>query len=330
MGWKVSFTFHHAEAVLKYSGDWEGNPIMKVIRVLATMGFVIAGIASLVAPLHAAPATATAAFAPTRFSVVDLGKAGKPDVVLIPGMSCSRVVWEAETILLGPDYRLHLVQVNGFADAPAGPNASGPVLAPIVEELHAYIAANKLHPVVIGHSLGGLLAMMLAEKYPEDVRKMVIVDALPYTAVLLDPAATVEGMRQQTEAIRQQMLAMPADQYAAMQPMMAARMVTNIEAQKQVAASFITSDRAVAVEAMVEDLQTDLRRYVASIKTPTLVLYAYDETAQEPPAAKYEAMVQDAYKPMPNVTLVRIDNSRHFIMYDQPMKLNAAIEGFLK
>jgi pimeloyl-ACP methyl ester carboxylesterase len=204
------------------------------------------------------------------------------------------------------------------------------VLAPIVEELHAYIAANKLHPVVIGHSLGGLLAMMLAEKYPEDVRKMVIVDALPYTAVLLDPAATVEGMRQQTEAIRQQMLAMPADQYAAMQPMMAARMVTNIEAQKQVAASFITSDRAVAVEAMVEDLQTDLRRYVASIKTPTLVLYAYDETAQEPPAAKYEAMVQDAYKPMPNVTLVRIDNSRHFIMYDQPMKLNAAIEGFLK
>jgi len=36
------------------------------------------------------------------------------------------------------------------------------------------------------------------------------------------------------------------------------------------------------------------------------------------------------YKPMPNVTLVRIDDSRHFIMYDQPAKLDAALQGFLR
>jgi len=27
---------------------------------------------------------------------------------------------------------------------------------------------------------------------------------------------------------------------------------------------------------------------------------------------------------------VRIDDSRHFIMYDQPAKLDAALQGFLK
>jgi pimeloyl-ACP methyl ester carboxylesterase len=137
-------------------------------------------------------------------------------------------------------------------------------------------------------------------------------------------------MKQQTQAIGLQMMALPADQYAAMQPMMAARMVKNIDAQRLVAASFLASDRAVAVEAMEEDLETDLRKDVASIKTPTLVLYAYDETAQEPAPAKYEAMMQEAYKPMPSVTLVRVDSSKHFIMYDQPAKLNAALEGFLK
>jgi pimeloyl-ACP methyl ester carboxylesterase len=30
------------------------------------------------------------------------------------------------------------------------------------------------------------------------------------------------------------------------------------------------------------------------------------------------------------VKIVRIDGSRHFIMYDQPAKMDAAIEEFLK
>jgi pimeloyl-ACP methyl ester carboxylesterase len=41
-------------------------------------------------------------------------------------------------------------------------------------------------------------------------------------------------------------------------------------------------------------------------------------------------MVRDGYKSMPNVTLVRVDGSRHFIMYDQPEKMDAAMEPFLK
>src|SRR5665213_2925589 len=143
---------------------WKGI-VMKALRFLATVAFVLAGIALLIAPSRAAVASA-AGFVPTRFTVVDAGTVGKPDVVLIPGLSSSRAVWDAEAKLLAPNYRLHLVQVDGFAGAPAGPNAVGPLLAPIVEELHGYIAAEGMHPVVVGHSLGGLLALMLADKYP--------------------------------------------------------------------------------------------------------------------------------------------------------------------
>jgi len=270
------------------------------------------------------------AFLPARFVSIEQGTLGKPDVLLIPGMSSSRAVWEAEAKLLAPNYRLHLVQVNGFAGSPPGPNSSGQVLAPIVEELHAYILAKRIHPVVIGHSMGGLITLMLAVRHPEDARKIVIVDALPFAAVLTDPSATAESMMPQVQAIKQQMMAMPADQYAAMQPMMAARMVKNPEAQKLIAASFAASDRGVSVEAMEEDLETDLRTDVASIKTPALVLYAYDQAAQQPDPATYEAAVQLAYKKMPNVTLKRIEDSRHFIMVDQPEKFDAAVEDFLK
>ncbi|MBB5063799.1 alpha/beta fold hydrolase [Granulicella mallensis] len=300
---------------------------MKIFRVLVMLAFVLGGIALLCAPSHA---QGPKSFTPTRFTVVDQGTASKPDVILIPGLSSSRAVWDAEAKLLAPNYRLHLVQVDGFAGAPSGPNMSGPMLGPIVEELHSYIVAGKIHPVVIGHSLGGLLTLMLADKYPGDVAKIVIVDALPYYAVLVDPTATVANIKPQADAMGKQILAMPAAQFNMMAPLMAAQMVKNPEAQKLVAASSGTTDRAVMVNAMVEDLQTDLRGDVVTIKTPALMLYAIDASLQQPDPVKYEALVKDSYKSMPNVKLVRIDDSRHFIMYDQPEKFDAAVESFLK
>ncbi len=139
---------------------------MKVMQWLATTALVVAGIVLLMKPMSAhaqAAAGAGATFVPTRFTVVDEGTVGKPDVVLIPGLSSSRSVWDAEAKLLAPNYRMHLVQVDGFAGAPAGVNATGPMLPGIVEELHGYIAAAGMKPVVVGHSLGGLLALMLAD-----------------------------------------------------------------------------------------------------------------------------------------------------------------------
>ena len=270
-------------------------------------------------------------YAPTRFTVVDAGTAGKPDVVLIPGLSSSRGVWDAEAKLLAPNYRLHLVQVNGFAGQPAGPNAAGAMLPAITDELHTYIVRSRMHPAVIGHSLGGLLAMMLADKYPADLRKLVIVDSLPFYALVLSPDATVENTKAQVEAMRQQMAGLPDDQYAAMQPMMAAALVKNPGGQQQVAASSAQSDRNVVVNAMIEDMQTDLRPNLASIKTPTLILYPFEAGARQgTDPAKTDAIYTTAFKPMPNVTLQRIDDSRHFIMYDQPAAFDAAVESFIR
>jgi pimeloyl-ACP methyl ester carboxylesterase len=303
---------------------------MKILQWLATMALVIAGVVLLVVPVRAQGTADTKVFVPTRFTVVDEGTVGKPDVLLIPGLASSRTVWDAEAKLLAPNYRLHLVQVDGFAGAPAGPNGTGLFLPAVMEELHQYIASTGMKPVVIGHSLGGLWAMMLADKYPADVRKMVIVDTLPYYAVLFNSAATVETVTPMAEGMKAQILAVPADQYAAMQSGMMAAMSNSAEGQKAATASSMSSDRAVVAEALYEDLLTDMRGEVGKIKTPTLVLYEYDATSKMPDPAVYEATMKDIYKPMPNVTLVRMDGSRHFIMYDQPEKFDAALEGFLK
>ncbi len=269
-----------------------------------------------------------AGFVPTRFTVVDAGTAGKPEVVLIPGLSSSRAVWDGEAKLLAPNYRLHLLQIDGFAGQAAGPNASGPILQPVVAELHAYLAGSGMHPVVIGHSMGGLIGLLLAEQYPADVKKLVIVDALPAAAAMLGPGATPATVGPQIEALKQQMTSMPADQYAAMQPMMAARLVKNVDAQKLVAASAASSDRTVAVNAMAEDLMTDATADLPKVTAPTLLLYPYEAGVQKPD--QVDTLYKNAYSTLPHLTLKRVDDSRHFIQYDQPTAFDEAVESFLR
>jgi len=288
------------------------------MNIRLVLAFVVLGVASLPCAL---------AEGPTRFTVTVEGKG--PDVVLIPGLASSREVYAAEVKLLAPHYTLHEVQVNGFAGAPAGVNAEGPLLAPIVEELHGYIAAKKMHPAVIGHSLGGLLTLMLADKYPGDVAKMMIVDSLPFYGLVFNPAATVEMVKPQAEVMAGQMMAMPDDQFAAMQPALVGAMVKSPEGVKAVTASSIASDRAVFVRAMLEDLATDVRPDLSSIKTPAVLLYPVDPTVQKDTAA-VTGLYANAYRTMPNMKLVRVEDSRHFIMYDQPGVFDEQVEAFLK
>ena len=285
------------------------------------------------APLATKPAGQTITAAPTRFSVVVEGvPSGKgTDVLLIPGLSSSREVYAAEAKLLTGSYRLHLVQLAGFAGDPAGPNATGPVLAPVVEQLHQYIVTNKLQPVpVIGHSMGGLLGLMLAQAHPEDVSKLLVVDALPFYALVFAPEATVDAVKPQANAMREQFIAAPPEVFAAMATQTASMLVLNPDARKLVAANTIASDRTVIANAMYEDLTTDLRPQLADIKTPTTLLYPFDAAAVGTDStARIDAVYTGAYRTMPNLKMQRIDNSRHFIMYDQPAAFDKAVQAFL-
>jgi pimeloyl-ACP methyl ester carboxylesterase len=296
---------------------------------LITLLFLLAGLLLLRKPVFGQSITA----APTRFSVVIEGVVpGKgPDVILIPGLSGSRDVYAAEAKLLTPNYRLHLIQVAGFAGEPAGPNATGSILAPVVEQLHQYIVINKLqHPAIIGHSLGGLLGLMLADAHPEDVGKLLIVDSLPFYALVFAPEATVDAVTPQAAAMRDQMIAASPDVYAAMANQTAGYLVLNLDARKLVAASSIASDRTVMANAMYEDLVTDLRPQLATIKTPTTLLYPFDASAVGPDSTKIDTVYTSAYSTMPNLKIHRIDDSRHFIMYDQPAAFDKAVQAFLK
>src|SRR3569623_2619622 len=101
-------------------------------------------LAMLILPLLALFGSTGAVAAPFHSDRISVDTRGSgPDVVLIPGLSSSPKVWEG-TVAAVPGYRYHLVRVGGFDGAPAGANASGPVVAPVAGEVARYLRAAGL------------------------------------------------------------------------------------------------------------------------------------------------------------------------------------------
>jgi pimeloyl-[acyl-carrier protein] methyl ester esterase len=251
-----------------------------------------------------------------RISVEVIG-AG-PDLVLIPGLASSRETWRSTAERLRGRYRLHIVQVAGFAGEPARGNASGPFFDPVLEDINGYLATLPKPATLIGHSLGGTFGLALAERHPERLSKLLIVDALPFFGVVMaGPNATVEMLRPMAaNMLSARASPMPEPQMRAMMT----QMVTAPADVDRVSAWSRDSDPAVVRTAMVEDMLADLRPALRSVRTPITVLY---ETA-------LSALMLSGYAALPNKTLVEVPNSKHFIMYDQPARFATEVDAFLK
>lgn len=270
---------------------------------------------------------ATAVAEASRFQVRVVGQG--PDVILIPGLGSSSEVWSVAVETLKRSYRVHTLQVGGFAGAAAGGNASAregeSVVAPTVSALHEYIVRQKLlAPIVVGHSIGGLMAMELALQYPQSVGKIVVVDALPYVGLMFSPQASVTAFAPQAKFMRDQMIGMPDAAFAAQQAAGVARLVSGPADQARVAAWTVASDRRVFAQAFYDAMTMDLRPRLATLKTPATLFYAFDASAgqQEAPT---DAMFRGAYQALPHMRFRRFNNSRHFIMLDQPMAFVQAL-----
>ncbi|MEQ7873674.1 alpha/beta hydrolase [Sphingomonas sp. ASV193] len=294
-------------------------------RLVAAIGF--AALLAHGTPSFAAvpPAATPAPFAqPSRFSVELVGSG--PDVILVPGLSSPRAVWRATADRLKATHRVHLVQLRGFGE-PAGANASGPVLQPFVDELAAY-AARFGHPAIVGHSLGGLAALMVAEQHPDLPGRIVVVDALPFIGPLfgIDDVATAKARAAQikatiTAATARPDFAAPLDCKPGPAPAAPSAMSNSAEGQCLIAYGQRVSDPAVVGEAMIDDLTTDARPALATIRAPLTLIY--------PGGTPADPLYVGQYAPRKTATLVPIADTRHFVMQDQPEAFAKALDAAL-
>jgi pimeloyl-ACP methyl ester carboxylesterase len=280
-----------------------------------------------------ASAAGTAATVVGTLKVERHGDHGQP-VILIPGLQGGPWVWQQTIAQLQKDHVVYAVTLAGFDGVPA-PADGGNLLDRADASLLQLIEQHKIvKPLLVGHSLGGTLALRFAGEHAELIAGVVAVDGLP----IFPGMERVEPAQRQAMAaqMRQQMSAVTPEQFAA-QSLGYMQKVGVIDAQlaARYAPMNARSDIKASAQYMAEDLAADYRSGLKQANVPILAISPYNAPDfSQPPmimseaqkTAYYQSLLADA----PNAKVVSISPSRHFVMLDQPAKFQQVLDDFLK
>lgn len=289
--------------------------------------------------LAEAPAALPNRFAATvvpaeRFEVggtlVERHGARGPALILIPGLASGAWAWQDSVRRFSGQYTLYVLTFPGFDGRPA---MEGAGMATAQQSIVDLIAARKLNrPVLIGHSLGGVMALAIAAGHPALVGGVVSVDGLP---VLPGTEEWDVVQRARTSgAIAGRFLAATPSQFAAQQQeYMRGTGVVDMARADELAKLTARSDPRAVTGYMAEAMSVDLRSALPAISAPVLLLSPYFHLdaeqmrmTEEAKTAYYRALMGGT----PNLKVQSVAPARHFAMFDQPQAVNDAIAGFLK
>ncbi len=245
---------------------------------------------------------------------------GKP-VILIHGMAASMHDW----VYLVPDlnkagYKTYALDLPGHGGSHKPDGSDGYLVDYLYEQLASWLESLALPqpPVLIGHSLGGTLSLILAVKRPELASGLVLID--PYydpsqLSLLLRvsrrlPALAVQALRLAPQWVLQSATYLPL---GAMGHLTAEVRRQRILDLKQ------ASPQVMRIPYSLPDLNGDLEK----IKMPSLVIWGESDTTLKP--VSFPRLVST----LQNARSGLVPNSDHQPHIEQPVMTNRLILDFL-
>jgi N-formylmaleamate deformylase len=251
-----------------------------------------------------------------------------PPMILIPGLASGGNVWDGTVAHFQGRYQCHVLTLAGFAGQPA---MDGPFLEKVRAGTVKYIHERKLdHPVIIGHSLGGMMAFWLAETAPADVGPVISVDGVPFYSALMDPTATPDTMAAKAEQLRSMYAGLPAAQFISNNHRFLSMMITAPSNVDLVASLGDKSDPKAVGQAFYDLATTDLRPGLKSIQAPVLLIGAQSGALDDATKARIQKAYSTQLEAVPHHKLIFATNARHFIQLDDPDFFYREVDAFLK
>ena len=215
----------------------------------------------------------------------------KQDLYLIHGWGMNRSVWQTIAPQLEAVFNLHFLDLPGYGEScDRYPNEYS--LANISKQ----IAGDIEKPgIVIGWSLGGLVAQYIAINFPNKIKQLICLASTPK----FQACETWHGIKPEVLTLFQQQLSndyqKTIERFLAIQTMGSDSARQDVKQLKDLLAQYPSPSEAVLAAGLTILAETDLRTEIKRIQIPTLRLYgkldslvpskAIDEIAQLQPEA---------------------------------------------
>ncbi len=248
-----------------------------------------------------------------------------PALLLIPGYSCSGEVWKETVAALSTSYECHVLTLAGFAGQPA---IDTPVLKTVKGDIIRYVKDKNLQkPALVGHSLGAFMSIWVASEAPGLFGKLICVDGVPFISALGKPQITIDSIKNNPafnpEMVIRNFQNLPEKGFVDRTAMAMRWQVEDTARARQIAVWQYNSDRKTLATTLIEMSTTDLRAALKQIPQPVFVMGSIYQTKEQS-----ERWLKLQYEQTPNL-LIKVADSKHFIMYDQPNWFISELTAFL-
>lgn len=253
------------------------------------------------------------------FSVIKSG-IGKKSVIFIPGFASSGDVWKEAVAELGTHYTCYVLTMAGFAGVPPEKN---PSFEGWKNEIATFIKEERIDsPILVGHSMGGGLALAVAADFPTLVGKIVIVDALPCLMALTHPDFNPVADKDCSDMITR-ITAMNHEQFVRMQRMSVASLTTDSLKFDEIVEWGAASDRKTYAAMYCDFANTDLRERIRSIAVRSWSCWNLH-------FKNIASIVNEQYRNLHGVRLRCAEQGLHFMMFDDKEWFMNELTGFIK
>jgi pimeloyl-ACP methyl ester carboxylesterase len=258
--------------------------------------------------------TATARAAdgvPIRYEVH--GK-GDPALIFIQGWASDRSIWGEQVNVLARDYLVVTMDLAGHGES--GTNRAKWSVASLAEDVETVVKTLGLKRVVlIGHSMGGPVALLAAGRMPDRVLGVVGVDTL-HNAEFKMPEDQAKGIVAKFEAD------FPGAMREGVRTMFSEK--TDPALVQRVAEKAAATDRKVAVALLRDLYQMDVTPAFAAVKKPVRCVNA---APWEPWGLPTAVATNRKYA---DYDAVLMDGVRHYPMLERPAEFNKHLREVLK
>ena len=235
---------------------------------------------------------------------------GELEILLIHGLGSNAEVWDMLLPYLQGTFKVAVFEMSGHGKTQP---VVDPTISSEVVRLEEFIKAQGFaYPTLVGHGMGGMIALEYSLKHPADVHRLIMMDAAPIQLASID----------QKNEVGQQLInnydRFIAGRYSLMSPLP--------DISEQVVDSALKTDSASFISMLMSSFDFDLTDQQPTLTVPLLVMGS--ELLFPHPDQSRAILNQIGFGKARALSFKRLGKTGHFMMLERPVYTASVLLAF--
>jgi pimeloyl-ACP methyl ester carboxylesterase len=231
-------------------------------------------------------------------------------MVLIHGLGSNAEVWNDVAPFLKGTFRVRVFELSGHG-------STQPVMDPTIESetdrLEEFIAAEGLvYPTLVGHGMGGMIALTYSIRHPADVHRLILMDTAP------KQLADDEEKREVAKEIASNYDEFVASRFLDISP--------DPEITDRLVDTALRTDSATFISLLMSSFDYDVTGDLYTMSVPMLIIGS--ELMFPPSDSSQHLLEHYGFGSAKSLSFKRMGKTGHFMMLERPIHLASVLLAF--